>query len=122
MTHHAPIVATYKGKGYTERQYAAAMQLMCYAEGHIRRTRGPITPPPGKVMPDDISPAILDVLSGEMTAAEIARAASEKLGRNVWPQGVRDRLEGKLRPLVEKRSRHSRGALWRLKGVKVGGL
>jgi len=120
MTHHAPIVAAHKGKGYTERQYAAAMQLMCYSEGHISRPRGPVTTPPGKVMPDDISPAIIDVLSGEMTAAEIARAAGEKLGRNVWPQGVRDRLEGKLSTLVEKRSRHSRGALWRLKGVKVG--
>ena len=122
MTNQAPIVAAHKGKGDTERQYAAAMQLMCYAEGHIRRTRGPISPPPSKAMPDDISPAILDVLSGEMTAAEIARAAGEKLGRNVWPQGVRDRLMGKLCPLVEKRSRHSRGALWRLKGAKVGGL
>jgi hypothetical protein len=122
MSHHAPIVAAHKGKGYTERQYAAAMQLMCYAEGQIRRPRGPRKPPPGRTIVDDISPAILDVLSGEMTVAEIARAAGEKLGRNVWPQGVRDRLMGKLCPLVEKRSRHSRGALWRLKGAKVGGL
>jgi hypothetical protein len=44
MTHHAPIVAAHKGKGYTDRQYAAA---------------------------------ILDVLSGEMTAAEIARATDQ---------------------------------------------
>ena len=122
MTNHTPIVAAHKGKGYTERQYAAAMQILCYAEGQTLRKLGPITPPPGKTIFDDTSPAILDVLSGEMTAAEIARAASEKLGRNVWPQGVRDRLEGKLSTLVEKRSRHSRGALWRLKGVKVGGL
>jgi hypothetical protein len=115
MNNHAPIVAAYKGKGYTERQYAAAMQLTCYAEVLIRR-------PPGKTIFDDISPAILDVLSGEMTAAEIARAAGEKLGRNIWSQGVRNRLEGKMRDMVEKRSRNSRGALWRLKGAKVGGL
>jgi len=122
MTHHAPIVAAHKGKGYTERQYAAAMQRMCYAEGRTPKRRTDRAYLRSKAMPDDISPAILDVLSGEMTAAEIARAAGEKLGRNVWPQGVRDRLEGKLSTLVEKRSRHSRGALWRLKGVKVGGL
>jgi len=119
MTHHAPIVAAHKGKGYTERQYAAAMHRMCYAEGRTPKRRADRAYLRSKAMPDDISPAILDVLSGEMTASEIARAAAEKLGHNVWPQGVRDRLEGKLSTLVEKRSRHSRGALWRLKGAKV---
>lgn len=73
-THHIadPVVAICEGGAYTERQLAAAMQLMAYREGH-RPTNFPLRN--GGVAIAGITPAeklVLSVLDGEMTSRQVA--------------------------------------------------
>ena len=86
---NAPFPPAYEGA------YAGAMLRL--AKKERRKGRLPLSPV-GRGGPEvsDVSLAVMEVISGEMTSTEIAKAVSKRLGRRISTQTVLDRLRGCL--------------------------
>lgn len=86
-TRQSQIVAVQKGRGYTERQYGAAMLRLCYNEGHTKRRSHSMGRP--VVIKPEFSPVaakILKALTRPMTAPEISEVtgiAGRMVGGNM---------------------------------------
>lgn len=99
-----------------ENAYAAALKKLRKDEGWTCVVRHRNSMP--ELNPDEITNAILAVLTEEMRVFEITAKVSEYIGRKVNSTQVADRLKGALskRGIVAKRNETVRAAYWRKTG------